>query len=103
MSKEIKTPTFEINKHISDVIFEKKEDSTETKIITIEEQMVNYSNEVLGIKVKSVALPLNHSPETKTESQVIHWLRDRIHSRYSTAYELALKYGEKLKVKLDKK
>ena len=103
MPEETKIPTFEINKHISDIIFEKKDDLTEAKILTMEEQMVNYSNKILGIKVKSVALPLKHTPETKTESQVIHWLRDRIHSRYSTAYELALKYGEKLKVKLDKK
>ena len=103
MPEETKIPTFEINKHISDIIFEKKDDLTEAKILTMEEQMVNYSNEVLGIKVKSVALPFNHNSETKTEAQLIDWLRNRIHNRYSNAYELALKYGEKIKVKTDKK
>jgi hypothetical protein len=92
-------PTININEHVGNIVFDKKESSSQSKIFTIEEMVVNYSNEVLGIKVMSVALPPNYSAQPKTEIQVIDWLRDRIHSRYTFAYQMALKYGEKLSIK----
>jgi hypothetical protein len=103
MSNETK-PMIDLNEHFKSVVFEKKEDlESETKIFTLQEQMVNYSNEVLGIKVMSVALPLNYNPETKSETEVINWLQNKVKNNHTSAYILASKYGEKLKVKLEKK
>jgi hypothetical protein len=65
--------------------------------------MVNYSNDFLGIKVMSVALPPNYSPVKKTEAQLIDWLQNKVKNNHTKAYLLSLKYGEKLKVKLDQK
>jgi hypothetical protein len=92
-----------LNEHITDIIFERKEDFVEAKNLTLEEQVLNYSNEVLGIKAMSVALPPNYSPEPKTEEQIMNWLRNTIHNRHSSAYALSLKHGEKSKIKLDQK
>ena len=98
MSKKEVTPKIlgfscELNKHFSDVIFDKKEDYDEPKTFTTEEQMVNFSNEVLGIQVMSLSLPNNYSPQPKTEVEVMAWLRDKIHNRHSFAYSISLKYG----------
>lgn len=92
-------PTINISEHVGNIVFDKKEDSSKAKLFTLEEMVVKYSNEVLGIRVMSVALPTNYSAQPKTEAQVIDWLRDRIHSRYTFAYQIALKYGEKLNIK----
>ena len=62
--------------------------------------MVNYSNEVLGIKVISVALPPNYNPAPKTEEEVIDWLQNKVQHRNTVAYRLSLKYEEHLKTKL---
>jgi hypothetical protein len=96
-------PTINVSEHVGNIIFDKKEDSSKAKLFTLEEMVVNYSNEVLGIRVMSVALPPNYSAQPKTEAQVIDWLRNRVHSRYTFAYSIALKYGEKLKVKSEQK
>ena len=96
-------PLIDLTEHIGNVIFEKKEDVSTPKIFTLEEQMVNYSNEVLGIKVMSVALPENFNPNPKSETELLDWLQNKIHHRHTPAYRISLKYGEKLKVKLEKK
>lgn len=95
--------TFELTEHIANIVFEKKENVSETKIFTLEEQMVNYSKEVLGIKVMSVALPKNFSPEPKSETELLDWLQNKINNTHTFTYRIALKYGEKLKVNLEKK
>lgn len=92
-----------LNEHISDFIFNKKEDSSESKLYTLEEQLVNFSNEVLGIKVMSVALPISYQCQQKTETQLIDWLSNTVQSRYTSAYELCLKYENKFKFKSDQK
>ena len=33
----------------------------------------------------------------------MNWLRNKIQSRHSFAYSMSLKYGEKLKIKLEQK
>lgn len=96
-------PTFELTEHIGNIVFEKKEEVSEPKIFTLEEQMVNHSNEVLGIKVMSVALPKNYDPAPKTEVQLFNWFENKLNHKHSFAYRMSLKYGEKLKIKLEKK
>lgn len=96
-------PIINISEHVGNIVFDKKEDSSQSKIFSLEEQVVNYSKEVLGIKVMSVALPNNYTGQPKTEAQVMDWLRNRIHSKYYFAYSMALKYGEKVKIKSEKK
>lgn len=71
-----------LNQNIADYIFDKQEDS-EAKLYSLEEQLVNFSNEVLGIKVMSVALPIGYTVQPKTEEQVIDWLRNTVQSRYT--------------------
>jgi len=92
-----------LNEHIADYIFDKKEDSSEAKLFTLEKQLVNFSNEVLGIKVMSVALPIGYTVQPKTEEQVIDWLSNTVQSRYTSAYAMCLKYEERLKIKLNQK
>ena len=99
MQKE--KPTLELNKQLLDVMFDKKDEPQESKIFTLEEQMVNHTNEVLGVKVMSVSLPPNYDPTPKTEAQLLNWLENRLHHRNTFAYRMSLKYGEKLKLKLD--
>jgi len=48
-------------------------------------------------------LPENYNPKLKTETQVLDWLRNKIHSRHSATYVLCLKYEEKTNVKLEQK
>jgi len=96
-------PTINVNEHVGNIIFDKKEDYSQPKTFTLEEQVVNYSNEVLGIKVMSVALPPNYTGQPKTEAQVMDWLRNKVHSRHTFSYSIALKYGEKVKIKSEKK
>ena len=98
-----KNQTPNLNEHISDYIFDNQENYREAKLYKLEEQLVNFSNEFLGIKVMSVALPISYEPQQKTEEQVIDWLRNTVHSRYSSAYALCLKHDEKLKIKLQQK
>ncbi len=75
MSNETKT-MIDLNEHSKSVVFEKKEDlESETKIFTLQEQMVNYSNEVLGIKVMSVALPSNYNPKLRSKKQFTSWFK----------------------------
>jgi hypothetical protein len=94
------TNNLEAQEYIHNVVFEKKNDSSIDLAYNLEEQIVLFSNNVLGLKVQSVALPKNFTNQPKTEAQVLHWLRNKIHNRHSSAYVLALKYGEKLKVQL---
>jgi hypothetical protein len=100
---ENNNPNFELNEHISNIVFKKKETIEEPKTHTLEEQMVNYSNEVLGVKVISVALPPNYNPAPKTEEETIDWLQNKVRHRNTIAYRLSLKYGERLKTKLEQK
>jgi hypothetical protein len=81
-------------------VFERKEDVSFE--VNLKNEMV-YNKQVSGIEVQSVALPPRYTPAPKTETQVMDWLRNKIHSRYSFAYSMALKYGEKLNFKLEKK
>ena len=97
---ENKKQTINLTEHISNIVFERKEDVSFE--VNLKNEMV-YNNQVLGIQVQSVALPKNYNQNPKTESQVMDWLRNKIHSRYSFAYSMSLKYGEKLNVKLEQK
>lgn len=102
--KEMNPFYFELNKHIANIVFEKKSDELGVeKELTVEESLVNYSNQMLNIKVQSVALPPNYSIEPKTEKQLMFWLTNTIKNIHSKAYSLCLKYGEKLRIKSDKK
>ena len=100
---ENKKQTIGLTEHIGNIVFDKKEDSSIIADYNLEEQIVLYSNKVLGVKVQSVVLPPNYLPQPKNEKQVMDWLRNKIHNRYSFAYSMGLKYGEKLNLKLEKK
>lgn len=103
MSNE-SNPIVDLDNFVGSIVFEKKEAISESsEIFTLEEQMVNYSNEVLGIKVMSVVLPPNYDPELRKEPQVIDWLQNSVHNNHTSAHILAKKYGEHLEIKLEKK
>ena len=102
MSKN-QTPTISLTEHIGNIVFDKKVDSVISENYNLEEQIVLFSNKVLGVQVQSVVLPPNYLPKPKTETEVMDWLRNKIHNRYSFAYSMGLKYGEKLNLKLEKK
>jgi hypothetical protein len=102
MSKNEK-PTVSLTEHIGNIVFDKKVDSSISTDYNLEEQIVLFSNKVLGIQVQSVVLPPNYLPQPKTETEIMDWLRKKIQSKWSSAYVLALKYGEKSNVKLEKK
>lgn len=95
--------TFQLNKHIGNIIFDKKEELKEVKSFTLKEEMVYRSNKVFRINVQSVALPDNYVPKVKSESEIINWLRNKIQSQHSSSYVLSLKYAEKTKVKFEQK
>jgi hypothetical protein len=100
---ENKKQTIGLTEHIGNIVFDKKEDSSIIPDYNLEEQIVLFSNKVLGVQVQSVALPPNYLPQPKNETQVMDWLRNKIYNRYSFAYSMGLKYGEKLNLKLEKK
>jgi len=100
---ENKKQTIVLTEHIGNIVFDKKEDSSISVDYNLEEQIVLFSNKVLGVQVQSVVLPANYLPQPKTETQVMDWLRNKIQSRHSFAYSMSLKYGEKLNLKLEKK
>ena len=101
---ESQKPTINIAEHIGNIVFDRKDESISlSETLTLEEELVCRHREVLKIKVQSVALPPNYNPAPKTEPQVMDWLRNRINNNYSLAYSIALKYGEKLHVKLEQK
>lgn len=77
MSKNEK-PTVSISEHVANIVFDKKEDSSISLSYNLEEQIVLFSNKVLGIKIQSVALPPNYFAEPKIDAQVIHWLNSKI-------------------------
>jgi hypothetical protein len=99
-----KKPTINLTEHISNIVFEKKEESNSlSEKLTLEQERLHKHQKLLKLQVQSVALPPNYSPAPKTEAQVMDWLRNTVKSRYSSAYALCLKYGEKLKIKLNQK
>jgi len=100
---ENKKQTIGLTEHIGNIVFDKKEDSSIIADYNLEEQIVLFSNKVLGVQVQSVVLPANYLPQPKTETQVMDWLRNKIQSRHSFAYSMSLKYGEKTNLKLEKK
>jgi len=103
MSNE-SNPIEDLQNFVESIVFEKKEKVTESiRKLTLEEEMVNYSNDVLGIKVISVVLPPNYKPEPKLEREVTEWLKNKVKNNYISAHLLAQKYGEKLKIKLNQK
>ena len=102
MSKN-QTPKISLTEHIGNIVFDKKVDSVISEDYNLEEQIVLFSNNVLGVQVQSVVLPPNYLPQPKTEAEVMDWLRNKIQSRHSFAYSMSLKYGEKLKIKLEQK
>lgn len=103
MSNE-SNPIVDLDNFVGSIVFEKKEDTSEnSENFTLEQKMVNYSNEVLGIKVMSVAIPPNYNPELRNEAQAIEWLQDKVKNKHTSAYILASKYGERLKIKLEQK
>ena len=102
MSKNQK-PTISLTEHIGNIVFDKKVDSSISTDYNLEEQIVLFSNKVLGVQIQSVVLPPNYLPQPKTEAEVMDWLRNKIQSRHSFAYSMSLKYGEKLKIKLEQK
>ncbi len=102
MSKN-QTPTINLTEHIGNIIFDKKVDSSISTDYNLEEQIILFSNKVLGIKVQSVVLPPNYLPQPKTEAEIRHWLGNKIQNTHIFAYSMALKYGEKLKVRIQPK
>jgi len=100
---ENQTPKISLTEHIGNVVFDKKLDSSISTNYNLEEQIVLFSNKVLGVKVQSVVLPPNYLPQPKTEAEVMDWLRNKIQNRHSFAYSMSLKYGEKVKIKLEQK
>ena len=102
MSKN-QTPKISLTEHIGNIVFDKKVDSVISEDYNLEEQIVLFSNNVLGVQVQSVVLPPNYLPQPKSEAEVMNWLRNKIQSRHSFAYSMSLKYGEKLKIKLEQK
>ena len=54
----------------------KKEDVS--KNLSLEEEMVRYSNEVLNIKVYSVALPTNFNPESKNKDNLLVGFKKKV-------------------------
>jgi hypothetical protein len=101
---ENQKPTIDLTEHIGDIVFEKKDEAIPlSETLTLEEQLLQTHQKVLGIKVQSVALPPNYNPAPKTEAEVMDWLRNRVNNNFSCAYSIALKYGEKLHVKLEQK
>jgi hypothetical protein len=101
---ENQKPIINLTEHIGNVVFERKDESNPSlEPLTLEEELLHRHREVLKIRVQSVALPPNYNPAPKNETQVIDWLRNRVNNNYSYAYSIALKYGEKLQVKLENK
>jgi hypothetical protein len=101
---ESQKPTINLTEHIGNIVFERKSETiSPSGTLTLEEELLHRHREVLKIKVQSVALPPNYNPAPKTEAQVMDWLRNRLNNNYSSAYAIALKYGEKLHVKLEQK
>lgn len=102
MSKN-QTPKISLTEHIGNVVLDKKLDSSISTDYNLEEQIVLFSNKVLGVKVQSVVLPPNYLPQPKTEAEVMDWLRNKIQNTHSFAYSMSLKYGGKLKVRTQPK
>lgn len=103
MSKN-QTPTISLTEHIGNIVFEKKDEAISfSETPTLEEDLLYRHQKVLDIKVQSVALPPNYNPAPKTEAEVMDWLRNTVNNNYSFAYSIALKYGERLKLKLEQK
>jgi hypothetical protein len=101
---ENQKPTIDLTEHIGNIVFDKKNEAVSlSETPTLEEELLRIHQKVLGIKVQSVALPPNYNPAPKTEPQVMDWLRNKVNNNYSSAYSIALKYGEKLHVKLEQK
>jgi hypothetical protein len=97
-------PIVDLENFVGSIVFERKEQVSESlQTLTLEEQMLYNSNEVLGIKVMSVVLPPNYDPELRKEPQITEWLQNKVKNNHISAHILALKYGEKLKVKLEQK
>lgn len=71
MAKEI-NPILELNDFKGNIVFEKKEQEN-SENLSLQEQMIKYQNEVLGIQVISVALPPNFNPEMRNKSKGIDW------------------------------
>ena len=101
MSKN-QIPTISLTEHIGNIFFDKKVDSSISENYNLEEQIVLFSNNVLGVKVQSVVLPNDFPNEPKTEAPVLDWLRNKVHNIHIPAYVLATKYGEKIRIKLRK-
>jgi len=101
---ENKKPTINLTEHIANIVFEKKDEAIPAyETLTLEQELLYAQEKVLNLKVQSVALPPNYNPAPKTEAEAMEWLRNRVHNNWSFAYSMALKYGEKLKVKLEEK
>lgn len=59
-----------------------------------EEQLLKFQHSI-GIKVQSVALPVNDQfYAIKTEEQIMDWLRNKIHNQYSAYFQFSNKYSE---------
>lgn len=99
-----KTPTINLTEHVANIVFSKAEESIPSSgILTLEQRVLYNHQENTKIRVQSVALPPNYSPDIKTEVEVMDWFRNKIHSNWSSAYSLALKYEKKIKIKLEQK
>lgn len=77
----------EINSHFMEAVFDKKGELEKEELISLEQQMVNHSNNVLGIKVMSVALPNKYALKAKNDVDVLNWLKNKVQSKYSIYYK----------------
>jgi hypothetical protein len=79
-----------INDNLMDIVFEK---SVETPT-TPEEQLLKHQRS-FGLKVQSVALPIEHELFTlKTEGQVMYWMKNKLHNIHTAYNKIHNKYDE---------
>jgi hypothetical protein len=77
-----------ITDKLLDVIFVKSTENT----FTPEEELLNHKSS-FGIRVQSVALPIEHQLFTlKTEPQVMNWLQNKIQNVNTAFYKINSKY-----------
>lgn len=85
-----------VNTNLMDIIFERVEPIVLVDDITDTERLIKRNRDA-GVNVQSVCLPKNHKPFVeKTESQIVDWLQNKIHSQYSAFYQIKNKYIEDL-------
>ena len=101
---ENQKPIIDLTEHVVNIVFDKKnEEISPSESSLLAQDLLCKHQKILGIKVQSVVLPPDYKPAPKTEEELMDWLRSKVYNNFSCAYSIALKYGEKLKVRLEQK